>query len=385
MKLARPLSALWFGSGRPRWHPRSIVRRSLGAALAPLSVLFRTTVAWRRRKYLGSRDAAERLPVPVIVVGNLTVGGSGKTPLVIALVEALRAQGYTPGVISRGYGGSDTRRRDATIAVDGTGPEAAAQCGDEAVLIRRRTGAPVFVGRHRAEVARVLLAMHPEVDLLISDDGLQHYALARNFEIAVFDSRGAGNRRMLPAGPLREPLSRLADVDAIVLNGHDTALPELPDGLAPLQPPFRMELLPGTPYRVNDPATTRSLDSFRGRRLTAAAGIGNPQRFFALLKGFGLSFHRMPLDDHHHYRDNPFARRNSEAVLMTEKDAVKCARFDEARMWAVPVDARIDPALIESILGHIGGRKNVSPSDDAGVPSSTREPAAGSPPSPSVA
>jgi tetraacyldisaccharide 4'-kinase len=297
------------------------------------------------------------MPVPVVIVGNLTVGGSGKTPLVIALVDALRREGYTPGVISRGYGGRETRARDAAVSVAGYDLDAADRFGDEPVLIQRRTSAPVFVGRQRVDVARALLAAHPEVDVLLSDDGLQHYMLARNFEIAVFDARGAGNGKMLPAGPLREPLARLAEVDAIVLNGASTQLPELPAGIVPVKPPYRMELVPGDAYRVNDPATTRTLDSFRGRRLTAAAGIGNPQRFFVLLKSIGLSFHRMPLDDHHRYRDNPFARRNSEAVLMTEKDAVKCARFAEARMWAIPVFARIDPMLVQAILGHIGGSK----------------------------
>lgn len=357
MKLGHAFSALWFGSGRSRWHPRSIVRHLLSLGLTPLSALFRSSVAWRRRRFSGSGDAVEKLPVPVVVVGNLTVGGAGKTPLVIALVEALRQAGYTPGVISRGYGGSETRARHAVVAVVGDAVDAAKRFGDEAVLIQRRTGAPVFVGKRRVDVGRELLASHPEVDMLLSDDGLQHYALARNFEIAVFDSRGAGNGRMLPAGPLREPLTRLATVDAIVLNGSATALPALPEGTVPPLPPFRMELIPGDAYRVNDPAVTRPLSSFRGRRLTAAAGIGNPQRFFALLKGLGLSFHRMPLDDHHRYRENPFSRRNSEAVLMTEKDAVKCARFDEARMWAVPVFARLDPGLVEAILGHIGGRR----------------------------
>jgi len=324
-------------------------------------MLFRSSVAWRRRRFLEAGDAVERMPVPVVVVGNLTVGGSGKTPLVIALVESLREAGYTPGVISRGYGGRDTRAKDAALEVSGHEVDAADRFGDEPVLIQRRTGAPVFVGKRRTEVARALLAARPDVDVVLSDDGLQHYALARNFEIAVFDARGAGNAKMLPAGPLREPLSRLAEVDAIVLNGADTAMPDLPDGIVPVQAPFRMELFPGDAYRVNDPATTRTLDSFRGRRLTAAAGIGNPQRFFALLRGLGLSFHRMPLDDHHGYRENPFARRNSEAVLMTEKDAVKCARFEEARMWAIPVYARIDPRLVDAILGHIGGRKGAAP------------------------
>ncbi len=353
----RAVTAIWFGSGRSKWHPRSVIRRSVSLGLAPLSMLFETSVAMRRRRFLNNQDAVERLPVPVVVVGNLTVGGAGKTPLVIALVEALRAAGYAPGVISRGYGGSATRSKSATVPVGSDDAEAAARFGDEAVLIRRRTGAPVFVGKRRVDAARALLAEHRDVDVLLSDDGLQHYALGRNFEIAVFDARGAGNAKLLPAGPLREPLTRLGEVDAIVLNGDDATLPELPDGVALAQPPFRMELVPGDAYRVNDPATTRTLDSFRGRRLTAAAGIGNPQRFFALLKGAGLSFHRMPLADHHRYAENPFARRNSEAVLMTEKDAVKCGRFDESRMWAVPVSARIDPGLVEAILGHIGGRR----------------------------
>jgi tetraacyldisaccharide 4'-kinase len=158
----------------------------------------------------------------------------------------------------------------------------------------------------------------------------------------------------------------VGEVDAIVLNGADATLPELPDGVAPLAPPYRMVLEPGDAYRVNDPTTSRPLASFRGRRITAAAGIGNPQRFFALLRGLGLSFHRMPLADHQRYRDNPFVRRNSEAVLMTEKDAVKCMRFDEARMWAVPVTARIEARLVDAVLAHIGGsRRTATASADA--------------------
>lgn len=355
MKLGRILSALWFGSGRPKWHPRSVIRRSLSLGLAPLSIVFGSAVARRRRRLLDG-DARQTLPVPVVVVGNLTVGGSGKTPLVIALVDALRGQGWRPGVVSRGYGGS-VSRKDGTASVAGAAPDASDRYGDESVLIQQRTGVPVFVGRNRPEAARALLVAHPDVDVLLSDDGLQHYALPRDFEIAVFDARGAGNGKLLPAGPLREPLARLGEVDAIVLNGASATLPDLPAGVAPVLPPFRMELVPGDAYRVNDRTITRPLDSFRGRRLTAAAGIGNPQRFFELLRSLGLSFHRMPLADHHRYDDNPFARRNSEAVLMTEKDAVKCARFDEARMWAVPVFAVVDPALVAAIVARIGGRR----------------------------
>ena len=359
MKASRAFTALWYGSGRSRWHPFSIVRQIVGAGLSPLSLLFRTSVAVRRKHFAGS-NGGERMPVPVVVVGNLTVGGSGKTPLVIALVEALRLEGYTPGVVSRGYGGDAVRKGDTVVAVDIAMEDAADRFGDEPVLIRRRTDAPVYVGRDRTEAARALLAAHPDVDVLLSDDGLQHYALVRNFEIAVFDVRGAGNRRMLPAGPLREPMSRIAEVDAIVLNGLDAAMPLLPAGIVASHPPYRMELTPGMLYRVNDPTATRALDSFRGRRITAAAGIGNPARFFALLRGAGLSFHRMPLDDHHRYQANPFAGRNSEAILVTEKDAVKCARFQEPRMWAVPVEAHIDRGLVTAILARIGGSKRLA-------------------------
>jgi tetraacyldisaccharide 4'-kinase len=355
VKPARALTAMWYGSGRSRWHPRSWVRATLSTALLPLAAVFGAAVRVRRGRY-AAIPAGGKLPVPVVVVGNLTVGGAGKTPLVIALVDALRAAGYRPGVVSRGHGGSDVRSADAIAAVDAADPEAASRFGDEPVLLALRTGVPVFVGKRRPDVARALLAAHPEVDVILSDDGLQHYALARNFEIAVFDARGAGNGRMLPAGPLREPLSRVAGVDAVVLNSNPTA--PIPKSIAKsAQSPYRMELVPGDAYRLDDPATTRPLDGFRGRRITAAAGIGNPERFFAMLRGVGLSFHRMPLDDHYRYRTNPFDKRNSEAILVTEKDAVKCGRFAESRLWAVPISARIDATLVDAILKHIGGRK----------------------------
>ena len=378
--LNHELEEIWFGGAglasrakSPRQPIASPRRRFLEFALIPLSYLFRAGVAARKFRFRTFDSAVERMPVPVIVVGNITVGGSGKTPLVIALVEALRREGYSPGVVSRGYGGTATRSKSAVESVDdsvGIGlddpahdasEDAADRYGDESVLIRSRTGAPVFIGRRRVEAARALLIAHPEVDVLIADDGLQHYALARNFEIAVFDSRGAGNRRLLPAGPLREPLERLHEVDAIVLNGDDAVVPEISGGAAPARPAYRMTLVAGDAYRVNNPGETRELQKFRGRRLTAAAGIGNPQRFFALLRSTGLKFHRMPLDDHHRYRENPFESRFSEAVLMTEKDAVKCRRFDEARMWAVPVSAEIDPTLVAAILEHIGGSRKPSP------------------------
>lgn len=351
--LRRLVQRAWFpapGKSRKAKPSRGGI---VGFALSPLSMLF--GMATR-----GRRPSAESLPIAVVVVGNITVGGSGKTPMVLGLIDALRAEGFTPGVVSRGYGGWLVKKADAIHPVDldvVDELDAADRFGDEPVLIRWKTGAPVFVGKRRLEVARALIAAHPEVDVLLSDDGLQHHALPRNFEIVVFDDRGTGNGRLLPAGPLREPLKRLADVDAIVLNGEDTVLPKLPDGVVLMNEPHRMTLVPGVAYRVNDPGETRELASFRGARLTAAAGIANPQRFFDTLKALGLKFHRMPLDDHYPYHHNPFKERTSEAILMTEKDAVKCKRFNEKRMWAIPITAIIDRRLVDAVLAHIGGSR----------------------------
>jgi len=325
----------------------------LGAALAPLSWVFRLATRPRRTR-------APALPIAVVVVGNLTVGGSGKTPLVLALIDALRAEGFTPGVVSRGYGGSLVRKKNAVHAVEADEIDSADRYGDEPVLIRWKTGVPVFVGKRRLDVANALIAAHPEVDVIIADDGLQHYALPRNFEIVVFDDRGVGNGRLLPAGPLREPLKRLGTVDAVVLNGEDTSLPVLPEGLVLASEPHRMTLVPSAAYRVNDPRETRELTGFRGMRLTGAAGIANPQRFFDTLRKFGLKFHRMPLDDHYTYQENPFTERTSEAILMTEKDAIKCRRFEEPRMWAVPITPTIDRRLVDAVLKHVGGSRKTS-------------------------
>ena len=350
--LGRAIEAAWADFDARSEREPELMSRFVVGALTPASAVFRAAVGLRRALYRARWLKAVRVPVPVVVVGNLTVGGAGKTPLVVALAAALREAGLKPGVVSRGHGGTLARHSNAEVVID-TGDEAAAVYGDEAVLIRRRSGVPVCVGRRRAKAAQALLAAHPEVNVIIADDGLQHYGLARDFEIAVFDVRGTGNGRMLPAGPLREPLARLAEVDAVVLNGDGAELPDLPRGVALLHAPYRMRLCAGEVYRLHDPAEHRSLDQFRGRRITAAAGIGNPGRFFALLSASGLTYHRLPLPDHYDYRDNPFAKRNAEAILITEKDAVKCAALDERRLWVVPVRAEIDAALVDAILTKI--------------------------------
>lgn len=318
-------------------------RGPLACALFPVSLVFRALSGLRARLYRSGALAATRLPVPVIVVGNIFIGGTGKTPLTIWLAGALRAAGFTPGIISRGHGGKEALPRAVT-------PDAsAAEVGDEPLLIARRTGCPVVVGRVRADAGRALLAAHPEVDVLITDDGLQHYALARDVELVLFDGRGVGNGWLLPAGPLREPASRRRDFT--VVNAPHLS-PELAAAVGPR--PFQMQLIGGYAERLATPGECVDLAALQGKRIVAAAGIGNPGRFFAVLKTAGLTFAELPLPDHHDFRDDPFAGVDADVILVTEKDAVKCGQIEnlknDPRLWVVPVTAQIDAALAEQIV-----------------------------------
>ncbi|MFC5462421.1 tetraacyldisaccharide 4'-kinase [Massilia niabensis] len=329
---------------------RAWLRRGpLACALWPLSLLFRALAALRAVLYRAGVLKAGRLPVPVIVVGNIFIGGTGKTPLTIWLARALREAGFRPGVISRGHGGEGDAPRAVTLQSD------TRDVGDEPLLIARRAGVPVVVGRKRVEAGRALLAAHPEVNVILTDDGLQHYALARDIEIVLFDGRGVGNGWLLPAGPLREPPSRRRDFT--VINA-----PELTPGLARAVggKPFRMELVGEVAERLMDPGQRQPLSAFAGQRVLAAAGIGNPGRFFALLQGAGLAFAELPLPDHYDFRDNPFASVDADVILITEKDAVKCGQLEnlkgDPRLWVVPVTARIDAALAEQIVEKCRGR-----------------------------
>ncbi len=308
--------------------------------LLPLSWLFAFLAALKR-----GNTTPERLSVPVIVVGNITVGGAGKTPLTICLARQLRQRGWRPGIVSRGYGGNNTAPR----AVGET--SLPAEVGDEPILLARRSASPVWVGRNRAAAGRALLAAHPEVDVILCDDGLQHYRLARDVELAVFDGRGAGNGWRLPLGPLREPLRRLATVDAVICNGQRES--RIPEGVAQ----FEMRLLPGDFYRLGDANKSSRAGDFSGKKLHALAGIGDPGRFFRTLEGLGLIFAPHPFPDHHAYTAADLAFAQDGILLMTEKDAVKCVGLTAGETWVLPVEAELSPALIDLILEKLRGRQ----------------------------
>ena len=311
--------------------------------MLPLSLLFGAVTGFRRWLYRAGFFRTEYLPVPVIVVGNIYVGGTGKTPLVIWLVQQLREQGFEPGVISRGHGG------DAATAIRVNPETPAAVAGDEPLLIRQRTGAPVFVARRRAAAARALLAAHPEVNVVIADDGLQHYALGREIEILLCDERGDGNGWLLPAGPLREPASRRFDFR--VVNG----------GGAHGEKTFSMRLQGSHAQPLAGRASLIELQQMPpGARIAAAAGIGNPERFFLMLRQLGVKLSQtLALPDHFDFSANPFANLDADIILITEKDAVKCLHIEaiarDSRLWVVPVQAAIDGLLTKHLVEKLRG------------------------------
>ena len=279
----------------------------------------------------------------MIVVGNLVVGGAGKTPVVIALVQALRARGWQPGVVSRGYGRA---REDVRPVL----PDSrAADVGDEPLLIHRRTAAPVWVGRDRPAAVRALCDAHRAVDVILSDDGLQHRRLARVAEVLVFDERGVGNGLLLPAGPLREPMPAAPGTRQRVVYAGD-ALPAL-------QPATRLhrQLGPAWPlaaWWAGQRDACQPLSALQGRRLLAVAGLGEPEKFFRMLEAAGLTFERLPQPDHAAYTTLPWPAGTAEVVL-TEKDAVKLPpeRVAGTRVWVLGLDLAMPPACVDDLLG----------------------------------
>ncbi len=290
-----------------------------------------------------------RIGVPLIVVGNLVAGGSGKTPLVLWLAEFLRARGHRPGIVSRGYGASVSSHRGPPLEV-GIGSDPAL-VGDEPLLLARRSGCPVWVAADRVAACRALCARHPECDVIVLDDGLQHYRLARDLEIAVVDARGFGNGRLFPAGPLREPVSRLASVDAVVCNGASGV-----QGHA-------MRLEGGQFLRLDGSGGPVDAAALGARRVHAVAGIGDPPRFFRHLEGLGLEVIAHPFPDHHAYVAADLEFGEDAPVVMTEKDAVKCALLVAAqpRFWMLPVRAELDAGfgavIVEKLRERLSGPK----------------------------
>jgi len=331
MTAATRLADAWY---RPRLT-------ALTVSLVPLSWLFGAAVGVRRAAYALGLLRRRRVGRAVVVIGNLTVGGGGKTPATIALARALSQRGAVPGIVSRGYGGAAV----APTAV-GVGDDPA-QVGDEALLLAA-SGFPVVVGRDRAAAADALIAANPRCTVILCDDGLQHYALARDVEIVVVDgARGFGNGHLLPAGPLREPVTRLQSVDAIVRLGVDG--PVSADGREttvthrPL--PFRRV--------IDDGELADAVAAWRGLRVDAVAGIAHPQRFFALLRSLGIDGDTQSFADHHAFvaADLP---ADADIVVMTQKDAVKCRRFADPRWYYLPIEAELDPRLVDRVQKLIG-------------------------------
>ena len=357
--------------------------------LFPLSLIFRLLVAVRREMYRNGILTSHQLLLPVIVIGNISVGGTGKTPLTLALAQQLVELGWHPLIISRGYGRTISRPQEVSLSSTST------QVGDEPLLMAQRDICPVWVGANRVAAARAALQVHPLCDVVLCDDGLQHYRLQRDVEIAVIDGvRGFGNGLMLPAGPLREPLSRLQTVDVVVVNvqarnprfalphpnpldkatSHSTRLPKnaakslvIPegeeaneslrefqfDGGEAVAGQYAMRLSGKIFYNLLDTTRKAAPADFHKRNIHAVAGIGNPQRYFQHLESLGIAFTPHAFPDHHPYTASDLAFADCDAILLTEKDAVKCATFADARYWVLRVDAQIDSALIDHILRKI--------------------------------
>lgn len=310
------------------WYRLTLV----SVLLMPLSLIFCALVQLRRGLYRLGILASARLPVPVLVVGNITVGGTGKTPLVIWLANYLRQAGYRPGIVTRGY-----RGQSKTWPVTVTPQTTVEQVGDEAVLLARYCGCPVLAGPDRVAAAR--LHVEQGCNAIVSDDGLQHYRLHRDLEIAVIDStRRFGNGLCLPAGPLREPVTRLKSVALRVANGTSET------------GELGMTLAPTGFYNLAKPELRATAEQFSATPVHAVAGIGNPERFFSSLRGLGLTVIPHPFPDHHTFLPGELEFGDEQRIIMTEKDAVKCQAFANTRCWVLAVEAQPDATLGEQIL-----------------------------------
>jgi tetraacyldisaccharide 4'-kinase len=329
--LSQFLNRLWYGN--TRWSK----------FLLPASTIYKA-VTILRRWYL-KRYCQQTFSVPVIVVGNLTVGGVGKTPLVIAIAQRLTSQGLRVGIVSRGYG-AKIKRFPHEVNLN----ETADLVGDEPLLLAKKTHCPVVIAPRRVQAVKHLLKKHP-IQVILSDDGLQHYAMGRAIEIVVVDGlRGFGNNHCLPAGPLREPLARLQAADFVIING---SLQEF-DSIGMLMtsqcaPIYRMDFQVGNIRQLIN-GEPKPLNQWI-YPIAAVAGIGNPQRFFATLKSLGMTFNAYPFPDHHVFRPEELFF-NEKMIVMTEKDAVKCYPFATDAMYFLPIEASICDNFWTALWSH---------------------------------
>lgn len=337
-----------------RWIQRVWYHDAAGGwLLLPLSGLYGLVAGCRRFFYSNRLLPTHQAAVPVIIVGNITAGGTGKTPVVIWLVRELQRYGFHPGIVSRGYGGSQSK---SPMRVDAKSDPGIV--GDEPVLLARRTSCPVVVDADRVRAAAMLV--EDGVDVIVGDDGMQHYRLGRDYEICVIDgARGLGNRRLLPAGPLRESPQRLEQVDQLLVNGRMRNISELS---VTEQNALRFDLVATEASKLNG-SVTRALHRFADTTVHAVAGIGNPKRFFDLLRLHGIEVIEHPRADHAPLKARDLQFGDNFNVFMTEKDAVKLGDKVADNCWQVPVDLEMDPALalpaIEQVVSRLRNAKKV--------------------------
>lgn len=321
------IRAIWYGNQAP------------GLLSRMLSKVFQKITTIRRKLYQIGIFRSTQLKVPVIIVGNITAGGGGKTPMVIWLVNHLKELGYKPGIISRGYGGK--RKVEPMFVTPHADSHAS---GDEPLLMAQKTNVPVMVGKDRSKAGKQIIAQY-NVNVIVSDDGMQHYALKRDLEFVMLDSRWqTGNNKFLPAGPLREPLSRLSEADLVIYKGY------MPNK-------HHYELGIASVYPLGQPSKSVDIKSFRSQKIHAVAGIANPSSFFNLLSKEGLAIIKKPLPDHHVITAEDICFDDDIPVMITEKDAVKCSQFKSGNIWVVQLKITVNPKTVEKINELIGELK----------------------------
>ena len=303
--------------------------------LIPFSIFFYFLSSLKKYLYKNGFLKTIKLKVPVLIIGNITLGGTGKTPLALDLIEKFLRKGLKPAIISRGYRGSANNITEVFESSD------VSAVGDEALLIKTKTKSkiPVFIGKDRANVAKILLKKHPETSIIISDDGLQHHRLARDYEIIVVDSqRQFGNGLIFPAGPLRECISKLKQVDAVVYKGENSNSNF-----------YQMKYI--TKHFKNLLTNKKAIfKDIQDKKIVAITAIGNPESFFSTLEGYGLEFKKVTYNDHYLFNKNDFIKYADYNIVMTEKDAIKCQKFATKNFWVLPLETKVDERLIRNIL-----------------------------------